>query len=109
MIVDSEKTAQSMPTNTGPRFPPLAVVCNGLLSIAKREWRAASIAVETALVRKGDLLAGASGVLWEPSIETGILVGVLSQPSRHLLLKDDAPGTLPCRDLADSWRRTNHS
>ena len=31
MIVESEKTAQSTPRNTGPRFPWLAVVCNGLL------------------------------------------------------------------------------
>ena len=30
-MVESEKTAQSIPRNTGPRLSALAVVCNGLL------------------------------------------------------------------------------
>lgn len=36
MIVESENDAQSKPWNTGPRFPLLAGVCNGLLFIANR-------------------------------------------------------------------------
>lgn len=62
-MVDREKTVQSTPRNTGPRFPPLAVVCNGLLSIAKPEWRRASTVEQVALVRKAVVLAGAHGVL----------------------------------------------
>ena len=52
MMVDSEKMAQSTPRNTGPRFLPLAVACNGLLSIAQRRWREALIVEEIALERK---------------------------------------------------------
>lgn len=52
-----------MPKNTGPRFPPLAVVCNGLLSIAEQEWRAALTIAETAFLWKVEVLAGAPGVL----------------------------------------------
>lgn len=63
MIVESEKSAQSMPRNTGPRFPPLAVVCNGLLSIAKQKGRVASTTVGQPLVRKAKVLAGAIGVM----------------------------------------------
>ena len=51
-MVDSEKTAQSTPRNAGPRFLPLAVVCNGLLSIAQRRWRTALIVEAIALDRK---------------------------------------------------------
>lgn len=48
MIVESEKIAQSTPRNIGPRFLPLAVVCNGLLSMAKREAGAESTTVGSA-------------------------------------------------------------
>lgn len=64
-----------MPRNTGPRFPPLAVVCNGSLSIAKQEWGAALTIVKTAFLR--EVLAGAPGVLYGPSIdsiENGVVV-----------------------------------
>ena len=64
MIVESEKSAQSMPRNTGPRFPALAVVCNGLLSIAKQNGRVASTTVGgKPLVRKAKVLAGAPGFM----------------------------------------------
>lgn len=52
MIVESEKTAQSTPRNTRPRFPPLAVVCNGFVVHCEAGFRAASI-LKTASARKG--------------------------------------------------------
>ena len=58
-MVDNEKTAQSMPRNAGPRFLSLTVVCNGLLSIAQRRWRAALMAEEFALQRRTEILAEA--------------------------------------------------
>ena len=58
-MVDSEKTAQSTPMNAGPRLLPLAVVCNGLLSIAQQRRRAALMAEEIALERKTDILTEA--------------------------------------------------
>ena len=63
VIVEREKIAQSRPRNTGPRFPALAVVCNGLLSIAKQEWRVVSPTMRNALVRKAKMLAGTSAAL----------------------------------------------
>ena len=57
MMVDSEKTAQSMPRNAGPRFLLLAVVCNGLLSIAQQRWRAAAMVEAIALERKTEVPA----------------------------------------------------
>ena len=49
MIVEREKTAQSTPRNTGPTFLLLAVVCSGLLSIAKWKRGTASTGLGTAL------------------------------------------------------------
>ena len=62
-MVDSEKMAQSMPKNAGPRFLPLTEVCNGLLCIAQRRWRAALVVKEIALERKTEVLASAPVVL----------------------------------------------
>lgn len=106
MTVESENTAQSMAMDTGPRFPQLAVVCNGLLSIRRREGRAASIAVEIELVKKGEVLAGAPGFCGNHQLKLVEYLGGGSQStesSQACSLKLAPRG----HDLADSLRPTN--
>ncbi len=104
MIVEREKTAQSTPRNTGPRFLLLAVVCNGLLSIARWKRGTASTGLGTALRgARRRTLGFVRTNNWRWCGGAGFCV---NEPSSTV--ECGGPKRLPCRDLVDFLMRTNH-